>query len=85
MESIAEAYARFMVETLRPMFRDELARRDDGWLNSDEAAGYIGTSRAQIHNLVSQGRLPRHGAKGSGLKFRRADLDEYLRTRGRRS
>jgi excisionase family DNA binding protein len=54
---------------------------NDRWLDSEEAADYLGVSRQRIHNLVSQGSLPRHGAKGYGLRFRRADLDAYAEGR----
>ena len=50
---------------------------DDGWLDSAQAAEYLGVSRARIHNLVSQGALPRHGEPGYKLLFRPADLDAY--------
>jgi excisionase family DNA binding protein len=50
---------------------------NDGWLDSKAAAEYLGISRATIHNLVNQGRLPRHGRKGHKLTFRKADLDGY--------
>jgi excisionase family DNA binding protein len=54
---------------------------NDGWLGSTEAAAYLGVSRDRIFNLVSQGKLPRHGAKGHKLLFRRADLDAYAEAR----
>ena len=72
-------------EALRQIVREELESHAGHWLNSQQAAAYLGTSIAQVHNLVSAGRLPRHGEKGSGLRFRRSDLDAYLETRGRRA
>jgi predicted DNA-binding transcriptional regulator AlpA len=51
---------------------------DDGWLDSEQAAEYLGVSRARIHNLVSQEALPRHGGKSHKLLFRRVDLDAYV-------
>jgi excisionase family DNA binding protein len=55
---------------------------DDGWLSSAEAAEYLGVSRATIHNLVSQRKLPRYGASGHKLLFRSGDLDAYVYTEG---
>lgn len=69
-------------ETLRRVVREELAHAREGWLDSEEAAAYIGVSRGQLHNLVSAGQLPRHGEKGQRLRFRRADLDAYVESRG---
>ncbi len=55
----------------------------DGWFTADEAADYLKVARSTIHDLVSAGRLPRHGEKGFRLRFRRADLDAYVGGRGR--
>jgi excisionase family DNA binding protein len=68
-------------ETLRQVVREELARAREGWLNAEEAADYLSVSRASLHNLVSAGRLPRHGEKGTALRFRRGDLDAYAEAR----
>lgn len=59
--------------------RAALAGRGDGWLTSDEAAQYLGIARSTLHDLVCDGRLPRHGEKGHRLRFRREDLDAYAR------
>jgi excisionase family DNA binding protein len=59
-----------------------LASRDgDKWLTSDEAAAYLGIARSTLHDLVCEGRLPRHGEKGHRLRFRRDDLDRYAQRR----
>jgi excisionase family DNA binding protein len=54
----------------------------DGWIDSKDAAAYLGITLASLHNLVSSGKLPRHGEPGTRLRFRREDLDAYV---GRRS
>jgi excisionase family DNA binding protein len=68
-------------ETVRRVVREELARAREGWLNGQEAAEYLGISRASLHNLVSSGRLARHGEKGTALRFRPSDLDAYAAAR----
>jgi excisionase family DNA binding protein len=68
-------------ELLRRVVREELTASADGWLTAKEAAEYLGISAASIHNLVSQGRLTRHGEKGTALRFRRGDLDAYAEAR----
>jgi excisionase family DNA binding protein len=68
-------------DLLRRVVREELAADRDGWLPARAAAEYLGISVPQLHNLVSAGRLPRHGAPGTRLRFRRADLDAYAEAR----
>lgn len=55
----------------------------DPWLDAKAAAEHLHVSVQRVHDLVSQGRLPRHGAKGHRLRFRRSELDAYLESRGR--
>ena len=57
----------------------------DAWLDTDQAAAYVGVHPATIHNLVSKKRLPRYGEPGTALKFRRADLDAYVASKGRQA
>jgi len=65
-------------DLLRRIVREELAaHQHEHWLTTAEAAEYLGTSRGHVHNLVSKGRLPRHGERGHGLRFTRAELDAY--------
>ncbi len=59
------------------------ARADDPWLTSDEAASYLRIARSTLHDLVSEGKLPRAGGRKTKLVFRRSTLDEYLASRGR--
>lgn len=68
-------------ELLRRVVREELAAARDGWFTAKQAAEYLGVSVGRLHNLVSEGRLPRHGEKGTGLRFRRVDLDAYVEGR----
>jgi excisionase family DNA binding protein len=59
-------------------------RADDPWLTSDEAAAYLKIARSTLHDLVSEGRLPRVGGRKTRLMFRRSDLDAYIASRGQR-
>jgi excisionase family DNA binding protein len=73
-------------ETVRAVVREELSRlqveADERWYTAVEAAAYLRVSVQRIHDLVSQGRLPRPGEKGHSLRFRRADLDACVRQAG---
>jgi excisionase family DNA binding protein len=57
---------------------------EDRWLTSDEAAEYLGLARWTVHDLVSEGKLPRHGGRKTKLMFRASELDAYVASRGRR-
>ncbi len=68
-------------DLLHKVVREELSATRDGWLTARDAAEYLGISVGSLHNLVSAGPLPRYGEKGTGLRFRRADLDAYAEGR----
>jgi excisionase family DNA binding protein len=72
-----EAHVRTVVE--QEVERALGVRDADPWLTSDEAAEYLGIAVSTVHDLVCDGLLPRHGAKGHRLRFRREDLDSYAR------
>lgn len=56
------------------------------WLTPEEAAGYLGTSRATIYKWVGAGSIPFHRIPGSSLiRFKIADLDEWIHNGGDRS
>jgi excisionase family DNA binding protein len=55
---------------------EALAARDGKvWYTAVEAADYLGLAVSTIHDYVNDGKLPRHGAKGTRLRFTRDDLD----------
>lgn len=47
------------------------------WLNTKQAALYLGTSEGQIRNLVQDGRLIRYKPHGR-LLFKRTELDAFV-------
>jgi excisionase family DNA binding protein len=51
---------------------------DTSWLTTEQAADYLGCSKGQVLNLVSEGRIPRRYQKGHKARFRRTDLDAYV-------
>lgn len=59
------------------------AREDDPWLTSAEAAEYLGLAVSTIHDLVNDGKLPRHGGRKTRLRFRHSELDAYAEGRGK--
>ena len=69
---------RIVEEKLRAPLAE---RESDRWLTAPEAAEHLGLAISTLHDLVSDGQLPRHGPKGSRLRFRWEDLDAYARRR----
>lgn len=59
---------------------------DSPWMNANQAAKYVGTTRRGLYNKV-RGRdiraQRRTGARRGTLMFRRADLDAYLEDRSK--
>jgi excisionase family DNA binding protein len=51
--------------------------RDDGFLDVDGAADYLGLSRKAVYRLVERRRLPHHRA-GKRLLFGRAELRAWV-------
>ena len=52
-------------EMLRRVVREELQAQHTDWLDSKQAATYIGTSVGQIRNLVHEGNLPARGRRAT--------------------
>jgi excisionase family DNA binding protein len=73
-------------ESVRAIVREELSRLqfegEERWYSAAEAAEYLRVTVQRIHDLRSEGRLPRHGEKGHSLRFRRSDLDACVRRAG---
>lgn len=54
----------------------------DGWMDSGDAARYIGRSISSLHKLTAARRIP-FSQDGPGAKcfFRRSDLDQWMASR----
>src|SRR6266571_1421750 len=78
IEGLEELVERIVDEKVRAALPE---REPNRWLTSQEAAEYLGLAVATIHDLVNDGRLPRHGEKRHRLRFRREDLDAYAEGR----
>jgi excisionase family DNA binding protein len=70
-----------LARVLAPLVAAELAGRAPAtpspYLTVPEAAAHMRCSRQRVHDLCSQGRLPRV-KDGSRTLLARADLDRYL-------
>jgi excisionase family DNA binding protein len=54
-----------------------------GWMNVEQAAGYLACPKSRIHDLVAQERL-QYAKDGRRTLFRREWLDDVLTTPGLR-
>jgi excisionase family DNA binding protein len=71
MDALADRVAAVLAE------RFEQPETPSAWLNADQAAEYMATTRGRLYDLVQLGKLnPRRD--GRRLVFRRDDLDDYL-------
>jgi hypothetical protein len=52
-------------------------RRQQKWLNYEQASAYTGWSVGRLRNMVSAGQIPVYGKKGV-LRFRADMLDAFL-------
>src|SRR5260370_25127951 len=48
------------------------------WLNTEDAAKYLGISLSNLYSLAQQGRIPGNRV-GKAWKFNREDLDTWVR------
>lgn len=52
----------------------------ENWMNVEQTAEYVGLSAYTVRRLAKEGALP--AAKiGRSYRFKREDIDEYVRTR----
>lgn len=61
---------------------NERRETTDGWMDSADAARYIGRSISSLHKLTAARRIP-FSQDGPGAKcfFRRSDLDDWMASR----
>lgn len=78
LDRLADALA----ERLANRLAARRERPDDGWMDSAEAARYIGRSISSLHKLTAVRRIP-FSQDGPGAKcfFSRSDLDAWMASR----
>jgi excisionase family DNA binding protein len=59
------------------------ARADDPWLTSSEAAAYLGIAVSTLYDLISDGKLKKHGSRKTKIRLRRSELDAFVEGRTR--
>lgn len=51
----------------------------DNWINIEEAAGYMGVTKDTVRNWIKKTDIPAHKS-GKLLKFKRSELDEWIKS-----
>lgn len=73
-----------LAEQLAPRIAERLAAHqpdEAGWMTTTEAAGYLGRSTTALHKLTAARALPfEQASPGARCYFRRADLDDWMRS-----
>ena len=55
----------------------DLAKLHEGYLNTHQAAAYLGVVPMTVYRLVKQRRIA-HYKIGAALRFRKEELDEFM-------
>jgi hypothetical protein len=80
LDHVAEVVAERVAERVADRLTDRLAARtDDRWLDTAEAAAYVGRTPAALHKLTAAQAIP-FAQDGPRAKcyFRRSDLDRWM-------
>lgn len=56
---------------------------DDRWISVEEVAAYLGVKRDTIYKWINRRKMPAHKA-GRLWKFRKEEVDEWVRSGGAR-
>lgn len=68
------------LEAIREVVRQELARPVSPWLDSEAAAGYLGTTAGTLKNWRASGKGPRyHVVQDRLVRYHRDELDAFVR------
>lgn len=69
------------IETMRALLREELARAQSPWLDSEAAAAHIGASAGTLKTWRAMGKGPRyHVVQDRLVRYHRDELDDFVRS-----
>lgn len=78
LDRLADALAERVAHRLAAQRK----RSDDAWMDSADAARYIGRSISSLHKLTAARRIPfSQDGPGARCFFRRSDLDRWMASR----
>ncbi len=68
-----------MLDAIRNVVREELVRTASPWLDTDDAAAYLGSTSGTLKNWRAAGRGPRYRILQDRLvRYHRDDLDAFV-------
>jgi hypothetical protein len=69
------------IEAIRAAVRQELAKPPSPWLDSEAAAGYLGSTAGTLRNWRATGKGPRyHIVQDRLVRYHTDDLDAFVRS-----
>lgn len=80
LDSLDDAALDRLADALAPRLQRRIsqATTGNGWLDSRDAAAYLGISKHSLHRLTSERRIPfSQDAPGARCYFKRSDLDGW--------
>lgn len=86
LDSLDDAALDRLADALAPRLQRRLSQPSagDAWLDSRDAAAYLGVSKHALHRLTSERRRPfSQDQPGARCYFRRSDLDSWRKTGAR--
>lgn len=71
-----------LADTLRAIVREELweavaSRADDGWLDQQAAAEYLGMKLDALKSATTRGQVPVHRGATGRRRYRKSELDVF--------
>lgn len=75
--SIEQAIRATVAETLVEMIPTHVSIQPE-WMNTDQAAEYLSFHPQSLKNMRTKGTGPRYHKLGSGVRYRRSDLDNWV-------
>lgn len=68
------------IDAIRAAVREELSRTVSPWLDSEQAADYLGSTAGTLKNWRATGQGPKYHVIQSRLvRYHREDLDAFVR------
>jgi hypothetical protein len=72
---------RLTIDDVRAVLREELARAQSPWMDSEGAAAYLGASPGTMKTWRATGKGPRyHVVQDRLVRYHRDDLDAFVRS-----
>ncbi len=57
------------------------SHREDNYINIDEVAAYLGVKPSTIRSWIKNKNMPYHRIGGKLLKFKRSEIDEWIKSK----